>query len=891
MKPSTRSRSCSIALLVCCWLALAQADAAKKAGKKKGDDAKEPAGQLVEQWLVAGPVEHPLPVFADAEQGGFDIEDLLDERLLADLRIRPGAGDELRWFAGRSLRWSARSAAEVQLTRGEATPAVAWLVSYIEVDRWRELELALEGHHPRRAWLNGAAVASGTGDGEMAVTGKLELTRGKHVLLVETVLDPQKEADWSIAARLTEKDAQRHPEVELTLDPRRDLSLHDVLDPPRITSLAASPDGERVVTSVRRIVPGTDDAESWVEIRRSSDGSLEHSWRGAAQARRVAWSPDGRFISYVAAAAGPKKDDASTLFLHDRQSGRVFPLLEGVEHLGDYLWSPDGGAIVFSTTQKAEKDERGVKLLEGLMDRWADYRDKQFLHLVTVPGGQRRRLTAGSLTTTATGFSPDGGRLLFTRRIEHLEQRPFTRTELWEMELESFGATLLREFRWLDNAQYGPQGRRLLVAAAADEFGEAGVNLSASPITNSYDGQLFIWDPASDEVEAITRDFDPAVSSATWSWHDGRIYLTAEERDYRPVFRYDPRTGSYHRLATGLDMNGNLDVAHDAPLALALGSSPWVPQQLVAIDLVTAESRRLQHPRTEWFDEVRTGRVEPWTFVSSSGKTIDGRVYYPPGFDASRMYPAIVYYYGGTSPVGRGFGGRYPKEWWAAKGYVVYVLQPSGATGFGQEFSAVHVNDWGKTTSEEIIEGTRRFVEAHPFVEPGRVGCIGASYGGFMTMLLSTQTDMFAAAVAHAGISSLSSYWGEGYWGALYSAVATAESFPWNRRDIYVDQSPLFRADQNRVPILLTHGSSDTNVPVGESDAFYIALKLLGKDVEYLQVEGEDHRILTHDKRVVWSRSIVAWFDRWLKDQPQWWNALYPAAAVPADVDSESSSP
>jgi dipeptidyl aminopeptidase/acylaminoacyl peptidase len=78
------------------------------------------------------------------------------------------------------------------------------------------------------------------------------------------------------------------------------------------------------------------------------------------------------------------------------------------------------------------------------------------------------------------------------------------------------------------------------------------------------------------------------------------------------------------------------------------------------------------------------------------------------------------------------------------------------------------------------------------------------------------------------------------------------------------------------VPILLTHGAADTNVPVGESDQFFIALKLLGKEVEYIQVEGQDHFIMQNKKRGVWSSSIAAWFDRWLKEQPEWWDALYP---------------
>jgi predicted peptidase len=251
-------------------------------------------------------------------------------------------------------------------------------------------------------------------------------------------------------------------------------------------------------------------------------------------------------------------------------------------------------------------------------------------------------------------------------------------------------------------------------------------------------------------------------------------------------------------------------------------------------------------------------------------------VHYPPDFDAAQKYPCIVYYYGGTSPVNRSFGGRYPKNLWAANGYVVYVLQPSGATGFGQEFSARHVNDWGKTTLGEIVEGTKKFLEAHDFVDPERVGCIGASYGGFMTQLLVTKTDMFAAAVSHAGISDITSYWGEGYWGYEYNAVSAANSFPWNRPDIYIDQSPLFAADKVNTPLLLLHGADDTNVPPGESEQMYTALKLLGKEVEYIKVAGQNHWILDYKKRIVWSNTIVSWFDKWLKDEPEWWNDMYP---------------
>ena len=274
--------------------------------------------------------------------------------------------------------------------------------------------------------------------------------------------------------------------------------------------------------------------------------------------------------------------------------------------------------------------------------------------------------------------------------------------------------------------------------------------------------------------------------------------------------------------------------------------------------------------------DVTLGEVKDWNFVSAYGDTIYGRYYLPPHFDANKKYPLIVNYYGGTNPTERTMENRYPSHAYAAMGYVVYIIQPSGATGFGQEFSARHVNAWGKMTAEEIIEGTKKFCKEHTFVDAKKIGCIGASYGGFMTQYLQTKTDIYAAAISHAGISDITSYWGEGYWGYSYSALASANSYPWNNPEMYTKQSPLFNADKINTPILFLHGTVDTNVPVGESIQMFTALKLLGKETAFVQVEGQNHHILDYDKRIMWSNTIFAWFAKWLKDQPEWWDALYP---------------
>ena len=306
------------------------------------------------------------------------------------------------------------------------------------------------------------------------------------------------------------------------------------------------------------------------------------------------------------------------------------------------------------------------------------------------------------------------------------------------------------------------------------------------------------------------------------------------------------------------------------------GESASNASRLYTVNLKNDKTTLREDLNPEILGGVQLGECQAWNFRNSRGDIICGRFYLPPHFDASRKYPLIVNYYGGCTPIERTFEGRYPLHAYAALGYVVYVVEPSGAIGFGQEFSARHVNGWGDYTADDIIEGTRRFCEEHPFVDVSKIGCIGASYGGFMTQYLQTKTDLFAAAISHAGISNITSYWGEGYWGYSYSEAASADSYPWNNPKLYTDNSPLFHADRIHTPILFLHGSADTNVPIGESIQMFTALKLLGRETAFVTVDGENHLITDYHKRILWQNTIFAWFAKYLQDDPTWWNSLYP---------------
>ena len=145
-----------------------------------------------------------------------------------------------------------------------------------------------------------------------------------------------------------------------------------------------------------------------------------------------------------------------------------------------------------------------------------------------------------------------------------------------------------------------------------------------------------------------------------------------------------------------------------------------------------------------------------------------------------------------------------------------------------------------------------------------------------MTQYLQTVTDIFRCAVSHAGISDHTTYWGLGYWGYTYSEVSMANTYPWTRKDLYVERSPIYNVDKIQSSILFLHGTEDTNVPYNNSVQMYTALKLLGKDVEMISIKGENHGIRKPSRRRLWHNATMAWFARCLKDDPTWWNELYP---------------
>ena len=648
---------------------------------------------------------------------------------------------------------------------------------------------------------------------------------------------------------------------------KRPYTIFDVLEGERPTGISISADGRYAFLRSAIVLPGGN-RRAASKIYNLSNGRTVIS----GEDRNWRWMPKGSRMYYTLTGASGRQ-----LIIVDITTMQETVVAESIPD-GNFQWSPDESFLIYSVTDRpSDRRDGGLRQILTPQDRQAGWRSRSFPHRYDLSTGVLQPLVYGFRTASISAVSPDGQYIVFSTSRDNYTERPFSLRTICMLRLSDMKIdTLWHDIKHGSVASFSPDGKQLLLTGGPEAFDNIGKCPTVSGIPNSYDTQAYIYDIATKNIKPITLNFDPTVSRAIWNKADNNIYFVVTEEDYTNLYRFNTRRETFEKISLPVDVLQSLDLADGTLTAVGTGQSVSHFATAFSIDLRNNRTTMLDNPMNDVMEKLQLGKVDDWNFISSGGDEIKGRVYYPYNFDKDKKYPLIVYYYGGTTPVNRTFDGRYPAHLYAAKGYVVYVIQPSGTIGFGQEFSARHVNAWGKYTADEIIEGTKKFCEAHTFINPTKIGCIGASYGGFMTMYLLTQTDIFAAGISHAGISNITSYWGDGYWGYAYSGAASAESYPWNNHDLYIGQSPLFSADKMNTPLLLLHGAVDTNVPPAESMQMFTALKILDKPVELILIDGEDHHIIDYDKRIRWNNSIFAWFAKWLQDDDSWWYEMFP---------------
>ena len=579
----------------------------------------------------------------------------------------------------------------------------------------------------------------------------------------------------------------------------------------------------------------------------------------------VEWLPESEMLYYT-----DKKNGENCLFVMNPIDLSTNIIAKNIPSGSiDFLDNEQG--FIITVSDKFDAKKKDVELLQSPEDRSdKNWRNRTNLWLYRLGTASLQRLTFSNHSVYLCDVNSSSDKILFAVSYERYTERPFGYKKFYEMNLNTMQTELICEDKFAFGVEYIDDDN-LLFTTSAEGFNSVAAKIGKKQIANMYHYTLVLMNKNDKSLNPILKDFNPSVNS--YEIIGDKLYMTTTDKDSVNVYTFNLKTNEIVKLDLSCDMVSSFTINNEGTKAMYIGENYNKPQRLFSYDFTT--SKQILFPREEEYAQMEIGQMYDWDFDYKK-TTIEGRYYLPADFDSTKKYPMIVYYYGGTTPTERAFSWRYTPYLYTARGYVVYVLNPSGTIGYGQEFAARHVNAWGERTADEIIEGVKQFCKTHTFVDDSKIGCMGASYGGFMTQYLLTRTDIFTCGISHAGISNITSYWGEGYWGYSYSTAASAHSYPWNNPELYTKQSPLFAADKINAALLLLHGSSDTNVPIGESIQMYNALKLLGKDVAFISVKGEDHGIVDYEKRLQWNNSIYAWFDKYLKGDDSMWESLYP---------------
>ena len=806
----------------------------------------------VKTLKYAGPYAVAQPWMADSvniKGEAFDLKQLLDSPLSFTLLNK---GKEV-------------SAAQLLADKQDALHLASFCVSNTQRTK---ATIAVEGLEQYRLFVDGEQVEV---NGDKAET---ILTPSQHTVVIKYLTRKNASSDKK-SIKLTITAANGAPLSVGDATAKRAYNIYDVICAPNYPSVSISPNGKFIV--VRKTwVDRKGNNHSMSELRSSQTNRVMATFE-----ENVKWMPSSNKLYFTQKAsdssiAGEEKQDGTLQLITINPLTMEREVLAANIPDGWFQFTPDEKTLIYTLYTEGRKKDAQVYDVKEPDDRQPGWRSRSYLAKFDLASGVLQPLTFGYHNVYLSDISADSRYLLIGKSEERLTKRPTTLNSYYRLNLNDMSVeTLIEKGEFLNSAQFSPDGKSILVSASPEAFNGIGKNVEEGQTPSMIDTQLYLMTLADKKVRPLTRDFNPNVLSTEWSKVDGNIYFTAEDKDCVHLFQLNPKSGKFTLLKTPEEYIKSFSLASSAAEMAFSGQSASNADRLYKMNTKALKSQLVDDLSARELKDVELGECKAWNFVNSRGDTLCCRYYLPPHFDAAKKYPMIVNYYGGCSPTSRMFQSRYPHHVYAAMGYVVLVVNPSGATGFGQKFSARHVDTAGEGVAEDIISSTQAFCDEHAFVNRKKIGCIGASYGGFMTQYLQTKTDLFAAAISHAGISDHTSYWGEGYWGYSYSEVSMANEYPWTNKHLFVDQSPLYNADKIHTPLLFVHGTADNNVPVGESIQLYTALKLLGRPTAMVLVDGQDHHIIDYEKRLKWQNTIFAWFAKWLQDDASWWTEMY----------------
>lgn len=373
-------------------------------------------------------------------------------------------------------------------------------------------------------------------------------------------------------------------------------------------------------------------------------------------------------------------------------------------------------------------------------------------------------------------------------------------------------------------------------------------------------------DLASKEKVYLTKDFDYNTDYLTWNADSKNIYFVSCVEAKTQLFTVSLANTEVKAITSGMHDYESCAPAGDKLIAVRHSFSK--PNEIYSVNIANGEETELSFENKNILDQLTMGKVEERWIATTDGKKMQTWVVYPPNFDASKKYPAILYCQGGPqSSVSQFWSYRWNLQMMAANGYIIVAPNRRGLPGFGQEWLEQISKDYGGQNMKDYLSAIDA-VSAEPFVDETKLGCTGASYGGFSVYWLAgNHNKRFKAFLSHAGIFNLEAQYleTEEVWFANWDLGGPF----WDKSNLTAQRSyatsPHKFVDKWDTPIMITHGELDYRIVATQGMMAFNAAKLRGIPAKMLIFPDENHWIAQPQNGVLFQREFAKWFDRWLK--------------------------
>ena len=642
----------------------------------------------------------------------------------------------------------------------------------------------------------------------------------------------------------------------------------------QVGNIAVSPDNKLVAYSVSYTNIQENRSYRDIYIVPVTGGELIRLTETYENEFDINWRPDGKKITFLC----PDSNGDIQLWEMNSDGSSKKQISNVNGGISGYKYSPDLKYIAFSKPVKLDKSVHDIypdlpktnaRIEDDLMYRhWDSWHDYHYNHIFITSYNENVPFITGTDILEGERFDApmkpfggmeqvdwthDGKKLVYTcKKLSGKAYSISTNSDIYLYNLETRQTENLTEgmMGYDQNPIFSPDGKFMAWESMERDGYESDKN------------RLFVLNMETGEKKDYSDGFDQNVTNLCWDKSGKFIWFISDLHATEQIYMIDIEDATINKITEGKHDFTSVYHADDYLIATCMSMSS--PREIYGINLKDNSTQNISHINDNLKSQLKMGEVEERWVKTTDNKQMLVWVVYPPDFDPTKKYPALLYCQGGPqSTVSQFWSLRWNLQIMAANDYIVVAPNRRGLPGFGQEWNEQISGDYGGQNMKDYLSAIDELAK-EPFIDENRLGAVGASYGGFSVYWLAgNHNKRFKAFIAHCGVFNHDMKYTttEEMFYANWDLGGPYWKLPTNGYEF----SPHRFVKNWDTPILVIHGGKDFRIPYTQGMGAFNTAKMLDIPARFLYFPEEGHWVLSPQNGILWQREFFRWLDEWLK--------------------------